>query len=216
MKKPVFITGIGTDVGKTLVAAVLTQALGADYWKPVQAGREPSTDAETLRQLVQNPSVKIHAPAYEFDLPASPHLSARAAGRDIEVVKLYESFQQIQESRPHQQLLIEGAGGLLVPLHQKILMADFIKLLQAEVILVSRNYLGSINHSLLTAAFCRSNDIPVLGWVFTDSYMDYEDEIVEWSGYPKIASIPKLEAVDANRVAATAAELLPALQKYFL
>lgn len=216
MKKPVFITGIGTDVGKTLVAAVLTQALGADYWKPVQAGREPSTDAETLRQLVQNPSVKIHAPAYEFDLPASPHLSARAAGRDIEVVKLYESFQQIQESRPHQQLLIEGAGGLLVPLHQKILMADFIKLLQAEVILVSRNYLGSINHSLLTAAFCRSNDIPVLGWVFTDSYMDYEDEIVEWSGYPKIACIPKLEAVDANRVAATAAELLPALQKYFL
>ena len=79
---------------------------------------------------------------------------------------------------------------------------------------MSRNYLGSINHSLLTAAFCRSNDIEVLGWIFTDSYMDYEDEIVNWSGYPKIASIPKLTEVNKEIVALEANRVKQNLEKF--
>src|SRR5581483_8557036 len=81
-------------------------------------------------------------------------------------------------------LLIEGAGGLLVPLNETEFVADLIKALQAKVILVSRNYLGSINHSLLTARVCKEMQLPVIGWVFNDQYLDYEEEIVQWSNFP--------------------------------
>jgi dethiobiotin synthetase len=200
MKSPIFITGIGTDVGKTLVSAILTEALEADYWKPIQAGIEDGTDAERVKSLISNQQSIIHPEVYKLNTPASPHIAARNEGIDIEVVKLFQSAQAIQEAAEGKELIIEGAGGLLVPLHKKL----FIRLLQARVILVSRNYLGSINHSLLTAAFCRSNDIDVLGWIFTDTYLNYESEIVEWSGYPLIASIPALEKVDKQTIASEA------------
>ena len=112
------------------------------------------------------------------------------------------------------KLLIEGAGGVLVPLHEQVMVVDFIRLLQAKVILVSRNYLGSINHSLLTAAFCRSNNIDVAGWIFTDTYLDYEDEIVEWSGYPKIASIPSLSTINASVISKEAQRIHGQLINY--
>ena len=102
----------------------------------------------------------------------------------------------------------------MVPLNDQDLMLDLIHQLKIPVILVSRNYLGSINHSLLTAAFCRSNNINVVGWIFTDSYLDYEDEIVEWSGYPKIASIPLLPSVDAGIVAKEANRIQANLIKF--
>ncbi len=214
MNKPIFITGIGTDVGKTLVAAILTESLSADYWKPIQAGLEGSTDSSTISNLISNKGSVIHPSLYQLKTPASPHIAARNDGVEIEMIKLFQAAQSIQESIGDKKLLIEGAGGLMVPLHKHVMLVDYIKLLQARVILVSRNYLGSINHSLLTAAFCRSNNIDVVGWIFTDTYLDYEDEIVEWSGYPKIASIPSLATINASVIANEAKRIHGQLIKY--
>ena len=214
MNQPIFISGIGTGVGKTLVSAILTEALAADYLKPIQAGIAEGTDAEIIKSLIGNSSSVIHPATYQLNTPASPHIAARNDGIKIEIAKLFQSAQDIQFNIGAKTLIIEGAGGLLVPLYENIFLVDFIRLLQARVILVSRNYLGSINHSLLTAAFCRSNDIEVLGWIFTDSYMDYEDEIVNWSGYPKIASIPKLTEVNKETVALEANRVKQNLEKF--
>lgn len=98
-------------------------------------------------------------------------------------------------------------GGLLVPLNEREMVADIIRELNAKLILVSRNYLGSINHSLLTAEYCRQKNIPVLGWVFNDQYMDYEEEIVKWSGYPRLASVEKLAKTDKLTIRKQAARI---------
>lgn len=214
MKAPIFITGIGTDVGKTLVAAILTESLGADYWKPIQAGLEGSTDSKTLEGLISNKDSVIHPSLYQLKTPASPHIAARNDGVQIEMIKLFQATQAIQELIGDKKLIIEGAGGVLVPLHEHVMLVDYIRLLQAKVVLVSRNYLGSINHSLLTAAFCRSNNIDVAGWIFTDTYLDYEDEIVEWSGYPKITSIPSLSTINASVISKEAKRIHGQLIQY--
>jgi len=225
----IFITGIGTDVGKTVAAAILTEALEAGYWKPVQAGYDEATDSEFIHSAISNKKTIIHPETYKLKLAASPHIAAREEGIKINLDKIYEEYSKIvshaslnaNDQRPtdksqqagfetnnNQQLIIddeglpvnnqqtianliiEGAGGLMVPLNEKEFVVDLIKRLNASVILVSRNYLGSINHSLITAAVCRQNNLNVLGWIFNVDYMNYEDEIVQWSGYPKIASLP--------------------------
>jgi dethiobiotin synthetase len=214
MPSPIFITGIGTDVGKTLVAAIVTEALEADYWKPVQAGLTEGTDAEKIRSLLSNPHSKIHPEAYRLQTPASPHIAARIDGVEIDPEKIVQQGKEIQQTidRP---LLIEGAGGLLVPISAKHTVADLIKPLQARVILVSRNYLGSINHSLLTAAWCRNNGIDVAGWIFNDDYLQYEDEIVGWSGYPSLGRIARMESINAAKIREQALLLKPVLSGTF-
>jgi dethiobiotin synthetase len=192
---PFFITGIGTGVGKTLVASILTEALHADYWKPVQAGYEDGTDTLTVQELVSNTETVIHPELYRLKTPASPHIAAAKEGVSINMDAIISASKTINTGKP---LLIEGAGGLMVPLTGSLFVADLVKALNARVILVSRNYLGSINHSLLTAAYCRSNGIDVAGWVFNDDYLNYENEIVEWSGYSSLCSIPALKNI--NRV----------------
>lgn len=184
--KPLFITGIGTGIGKTLVSAIITQALQAHYWKPVQAGFNNGTDSLTVQQLVTNTYTIIHKELYKLKLSASPHIAAKEEGINIDLKKIANT----QPTTLNRLLIIEGAGGLLVPLNDNEFIIDLIKKLNARVILVSRNYLGSINHSLLTADVCRANKIEVIGWVFNDQYLHYEEEIVNWSGYKKIASIP--------------------------
>ena len=199
---PIFITGIGTGVGKTVVSAILAEALGAAYWKPVQAGCADGTDSEWVRSVLSGPAV-IHPEAYKLKLAASPHIAAGEEGVRIDLHVIRDRLKEMEADSP--QLIIEGAGGLLVPLNEKEFMADLAHLLQAKLILVSRNYLGSINHSLLTAEVCRQYKLDVLGWVFNDQYMSYEDEIAHWSGFPKIASIPVVEKADAAFVSAQAA-----------
>lgn len=198
--QPLFITGIGTGVGKTLVSAIVAEALGADYWKPVQAGWEDGTDTHTIQDLVSNPVCKVHPEVYRLQTPASPHIAARVDGVQIDTTVIKAAMQTILATIGDKPLVIEGAGGLLVPLSADVLMADLIKELNAKVMLVSRNYLGSINHSLLTAAYCKSNDIEVAGWIFTDDYMQYETEIVQWSGYPSLGSVPKLSIVNPSSI----------------
>ena len=192
--KPIFITGIGTGIGKTLVSAILVEAYQADYWKPVQAGFSAGTDLEWISNLISNKKSKLHPETYKFQMAASPHIAARAENKEIKLKKIIDSYQQLETSNT--RLVVEGAGGLMVPLNQKEFVIDLIKKLEADVILVSRNYLGSINHSLLTASVCRQNDLKVIGWIFNDQYLNYEDEIVEWSGFKKIGSVPKAQEVN--------------------
>lgn len=211
--QPIFITGIGTGVGKTLIAAIVTEALQADYWKPVQAGFDDGTDALSVASFISNKNSTIHPEVYKLKLPASPHIAAREEGITIDLEKINNHFNQLKTGNA--KLVIEGAGGLLVPLNEHEFVIDLIKKLNAKIILVSRNYLGSINHSLLTARVCRENNLDVAGWIFNDQYMQYEDEIVQWSGYKKIGSIPFVKDIDKTFVAEQAMRIKDTLLSIF-
>lgn len=152
-----FVTAIDTDSGKTLVSAILCEALEADYWKPVQAGLP--RDSQTVKSLVSNTRSTVHPEAFLLKTPASPHASAKRDGVTItlESMKLPETTQD---------LVIEGAGGCLVPLNDQDLVIDLINRFHAEAILVADLYLGSINHTLLTIEALRSRNLPIRGIIF--------------------------------------------------
>lgn len=215
MTQPIFITGIGTGVGKTLVAAIVAKALQADYWKPVQAGYEDGTDSEWVKKLITGSGSVIHPELYKLKMAASPHIAAREEHISIEpeAIKKMLDEMMLPLHTVHRSLIIEGAGGLMVPLNETSFVADLIKQLQAKVILVSRNYLGSINHSLLTAEVCRYYKLDVLGWIFNDQYLAYEEEIVHWSGFPKIGAVPYTAHPDASFVKEQAQLMADALKK---
>ena len=226
---PIFITGIGTGVGKTLISAIVTEALGAHYWKPVQAGFADGTDSEWVGERISTLNAtdrpdgqgasatmasRVVPELYKLKLPASPHIAAREEGVIISLDKIAVRLSEIAAAlAPARPLVIEGAGGLLVPLNEREFVLDLVKKLEANVILVSRNYLGSINHSLLTAEVCRSHGLKVVGWIFNDQYLHYEQEIVSWSGVPRIGSIPFQNSPDAEFVRKQAALIGPALRK---
>ncbi len=158
--KPIFITGIGTGIGKTITSAVLVESLQADYWKPVQSGDLEYTDTDKVKELVSNNKSIFHPEAYRLTQPFSPHKSAELDGVKIELSKII-----LPESE--NQLIIEGAGGLMVPLNDTDLMIDLIQKLEAEVILVSKNYLGSINHTLLSAEILKVRGITLRSIIFS-------------------------------------------------
>ena len=191
----IFITGIGTGIGKTIVSAILTEALQADYWKPIQAGFEDGTDTSEIKSLITNEFSIIHHEVYRLKMPASPHIAAREEGIEIDINKIVSLQPIVHQTK---DLIVEGAGGIMVPLNDNEFVIDLIRKLNAKVILVSRNYLGSINHSLLTASICKQRNIEVIGWIFNDQYLAYEEEIVRWSGYSKIVSIPFVDKIDKN------------------
>lgn len=209
MTQVIFITGIGTDVGKTIVSAIITEALQAHYWKPVQAGHTGVTDALWVASMVSNKNTSIFPELYKLQLVASPHIAAREEGLTIDLQAIKNRFNDIISSLSSDSstLIIEGAGGIMVPLNETVFVADLIKLIPAKVILVSRNYLGSINHSLLTAELCKQYEMDVAGWIFNDQYMMYEDEIVRWSGFPKIGSIPFTKNPDKSFIAEQALQI---------
>lgn len=199
--RPIFITGIGTDIGKTVVSAIITQALHTSYWKPIQAGFEVGTDAQVVGSLT-NGQVKILPEVYKLKMPASPHIAAVAENVEINIKTIHKKYLTIKSNN---LIVIEGAGGLMVPLNEHETVADLIQALDAIVILVSRNYLGSINHSLLTAAVCKSKNIPIVGWVFTDTYLNYEEDIVRRTDIPFICTIPFAHNINHAFVLAQAA-----------
>jgi dethiobiotin synthetase len=208
--KPLYITGIGTEIGKTVVAAIVTEALQADYWKPVQAGFANGTDSEWVESMISNRNSRIHPEVYKLSMAASPHLAARAQGTNISLNAIEDAFAAI---RSPNRVLIEGAGGLMAPINEEQFSIDVAKKLNAKLILVSRNYLGSINHSLLTAAACKAAGLDVAGWIFNDEYLNYEEDIARWSGYPVIASIPWATSVSKDFISKQAARIGPALNK---
>ena len=169
--RKIFVTGIGTDVGKTVVSAVLVQALQADYWKPIQTGIDYDSDTEHIKKLITNSHTVFHKEAYALKASASPHAAAKAENMRIDM-------DSIHIPQTANTLIIEGAGGLLVPLNEKDLLIDLIKKLQAEVILVVQNYLGSINHSLLSVEALKSRNIPVLGIILSGVENVFSEEII--------------------------------------
>lgn len=205
--QPIFITGIGTGVGKTLVSAIVTEALDACYWKPVQAGFADGTDSEWVGERISAGHGRIFPELYKLRLPASPHIAAREEGVEIDLDAIAEA---LPAGRP---LVVEGAGGLLVPLNGRQFVLDLVKRLDATVVLVSRNYLGSINHSLLTAEVCRHHGLRVAGWIFNDQYLHYEQEIVAWSRIRAIGSVPFNQLPDAEFIQEQARLLGPALRE---
>src|SRR5690606_20342657 len=155
----IFVTGISTGVGKTVTAAIITEALQADYWKPIQAGDLQQSDSHTIKQLLGNSKTVIHENAYALKMAASPHASARMENTQL-------SSGKIKEPKTQNHLVIEGAGGLLVPLNDTETIADLIKP-DYLVVLVSRHYLGSINHTLLTAEALKNRNLNIAGIVFS-------------------------------------------------
>lgn len=204
MAAPIFITGIGTGIGKTVVAAIITEALEADYWKPVQAGFSDGTDTLWVKERISNCATRFHPELYKLKTAASPHIAAREEGLVIQLDKIIAEIPQYRN-----YLVVEGAGGLMVPLNDQEFVADLILAMGAKVILVSRNYLGSINHSLLTAEICRMRGIPVAGWIFNDHYGNYTADIERWSGFPVLGAIPFSEACDRNFIQSQAKRLAP-------
>jgi dethiobiotin synthetase len=195
-----FVTGIGTDVGKTLVAAILTEALQADYWKPVQAGLTPTTDTATVRALVSNPVSQFHPEAYRLQMPASPH--AAAAAENIRIQP--ELFVLPRTSN---NLIVEGAGGLFVPLAPGFLLVDLLAQLQLATVVVSRNYLGSINHTLLTLEALQTRGLPIRGLVFNgESTPATEEFILQHSGVPVLPRLNPEPEIDAAMVSRYATE----------
>jgi dethiobiotin synthetase len=236
--RPIFITGIGTDVGKTVAAAIVTEALGAAYWKPVQAGFDQGTDTEWVAARLSHPWARVvPQEAYKLKLPASPHIAARQENIIISLEEIHRQFMEIRANLPvlHGQadprhpsdipgwsapapgdyFVIEGAGGLLVPLNESEFIIDLIKKLNAIVILVSRNYLGSINHSLLTAAVCKTQDLDLAGWLFNGEPSGYENEIANWSGATWHLPIPWTENPDKAFVREQGQRLRPGLMMMF-
>jgi dethiobiotin synthetase len=186
-----FVTAIGTDCGKTFFSAILCEALQADYWKPVQAGLPH--DADEIKSLISNPVSKIHPETFVLNTPASPHAAARIDGITIKL----ENFIVPESST----LVIEGAGGCLVPLNDHDYVIDFAKKFDAEIILISKLYLGSINHTLLTADYLARQKFKVKGIVFNGpSNPDSEEIILRHTGLPCLLTIDQEPAISKEVV----------------
>ena len=170
-----FITGIGTDVGKTITSAIVTQALEADYWKPIQAGDLDNSDSNKIQRYISNKKTVIHENSYKLKTPASPHFAAAIDGITIDLKNIIEpSFDNAQDSN---HLVIEGAGGILVPLNNEDCIIDLIKS-DYKIIVVSRHYLGSINHTLLTFEALKSRNLSVAGIIFSGDENKATEEII--------------------------------------
>ncbi|MEJ1240651.1 dethiobiotin synthase [Chryseolinea sp. T2] len=164
-----FVTGIDTDSGKTLVSAILCEALNADYWKPVQAGLP--LDRETVKGLVSNPSTVFHDEQYFLKLPASPHAAAKLEDIRIEM----DCFEL---PRTERTVIIEGAGGCLVPLNQENFVIEIAERFNSEIVLVADLYLGSINHTLLSVSELRRRGLPLKGIIFNGERNPQSEEII--------------------------------------
>lgn len=158
-----FITGIGTDVGKTIASSIIVEALEADYWKPIQAGDLHFSDSDKVKSLISNSKTQFHPNSYQLKTPASPHFSAELDGISIDLKKIKVPHDSYQDKN---HLVIEAAGGILVPLNNNDCVIDLIRN-DYKVIVVSRHYLGSINHTLLTIEALLSRNIQVAGIIFS-------------------------------------------------
>lgn len=192
-KHTYFVTGISTEVGKTVISAVITQALEADYWKPVQAGDLHHTDSDKVADWLSNERSVVHPTTYRLNTPMSPHASADIDGVHIDIEELKRP-----DTRNH--LVIEGAGGLLVPLNEKETIADLM-LPGDRVVLVSRHYLGSINHTLLSVEAIKARGLDVFGIIFVgEEHPTTESIIAEMSGVRILGRMDEEPYIDRHVV----------------
>jgi dethiobiotin synthetase len=195
----VIITGTDTDIGKTVFAAGLAGALRAHYWKPVQAGFAPEGDRETVARLSGLPTTHLLPEAYRLTTPASPHLAARIDGVEIDLDRL--ALPQVAGP-----LVVEGAGGVLVPISETRTMADLFARWQAPVILCARTGLGTINHSLMSIEALRARGVAVLGIALIgDAHEENERIIPLMGGVPSLGRLPRLDPLEPATLAAAMA-----------
>jgi dethiobiotin synthase len=198
MKQSLFVTGTDTDVGKTVLSALLCAALDGIYWKPIQTGASEGTDRQTVKRWANLPDERTIPERYLFEPPVSPHLAARQSGTTIEL-------SQIQlPPHPETTLIVEGAGGVLVPVNETELMIDLMQQLNLPVIAAARSALGTINHTLLTVGALRGRGLDVKAVVMLGDKNEENERAVEHYGNVRVAGrVPRLESI--NREALLAA-----------
>lgn len=194
MKKQFIVAGIGTEIGKTFISSVLVEALQADYWKPIQSGGLDFSDTDTVKSLVSIKNNTFFPEAYRLNEPLSPHAAAALDGVTIELSK-------IQLPVTERNLIVELAGGLMVPLNDNDLVIDMVQQLNLPVILVSKNYLGSINHTLLSIEALKTRNIPVEGIIFNGiSNASTEHFILNYTKLTCLGRIPTQAEIDKPAV----------------
>lgn len=181
-----FVTGIGTNVGKTIVSAVLVEALQSDYWKPIQSGTIDGKDSDLIKELISNSKTIIHPETYSLKEPLSPHFAAHLEGLEIDI-------NSLELPQTNNQLIIEGAGGLLVPINKSHYVIDIAKQFNCEIILVISNYLGCINHSLLSIDYLVRNNFKIKALVFNGEFEDQvKNVIINYVSHLNIVEIKQL------------------------
>lgn len=204
-----FITGIGTEVGKTLVSAIVTEAIQADYFKPIQAGDLDYSDTHKVQNLVSNSITKFHKNAYALNTPMSPHAAAKID--DVQI-----DLNEIKRPKTKNNLVIEGAGGLLVPLNSKDCIIDLIQP-EDVIILVSRHYLGSINHTLLSVEALQNRSFKNIGIIFSGtSTPSTENIILEKTKVKYIGNIDEETQINTKTIQKYANKFRVNLETFFV
>jgi len=203
--KSFFVTGIDTNIGKTIVSAILVEALNADYWKPIQSGDLHYADTDKVKELV-NEKIILHPETYRLNNPLSPHASAKLDNVSI-------SLDSFQLPKTNNNLIVEGAGGLLVPINEDgDYLSDIIEKLGMEIILVSKNYLGSINHTLLSVAYLKSKGISIKGIIIVGEKNESSESIItKNTGVNILHRVPMVEIVTTEFIKGQAELLRTAL-----
>jgi dethiobiotin synthetase len=196
--KKIFVTGTDTDVGKTVVSAILMAGLKAAYWKPVQAGREGMTDTEWIGSVTSFADENFIPEMYLLTQPLSPHASAGHDGVQIEL-KAFE----LPDDEKYPRLVVEGAGGVMVPLNERYLMVDLMKQLDLPVILVARSALGTINHTLLSLESLRGRGLEVFGVVMNGPKNEINKTAIETYGRIKVLAevelLPEINSISLQK-----------------
>lgn len=189
MARRIFVTGIGTEIGKTFCSAILVEALKADYWKPVQAGELDDLDSLWVRDFISNDYSEFHTERFLLSEPMSPHAAAKIDGIEMEI-------SDFKVPKTDNILIIEGAGGLMVPLNEKgDMIVDLIPTVADECILISKNYLGSINHTLLSVELLKQRKIKITGIIFNgDSNSETEAIILKTTGLTCLGRVPMADS----------------------
>ncbi|MBO8217948.1 dethiobiotin synthase [Prochlorococcus marinus] len=188
------ICGTDTDIGKTLISSFFVKGLNSFYWKPIQSGIESQTDSETVEKLAQVSKEKIIKEAYVFTKPLSPHWAAEIDQKAI-------NFDKLRLPKVQGSLIIETAGGLMVPLTRNFLQIDQIKEWNLPVILVCKSSLGTLNHTLLSIEALKQRNIEILGLVVNgEKHLDNPKTLVDFSGIPLIAEFPYIKKMDSNNL----------------
>ncbi len=194
MSQRFFITGTDTGIGKTVVSALLCAALDTIYWKPIQTGTREGTDRNTVMKLARLPRNRTLPEAYRFAPPVSPHLAAKLAGVRIDLRKI-----KMPRIASHENLIIEGAGGVLVPVNEKQLMIDLMAHLKLPVLLVARTALGTINHTLLSLAALRTAKVTISGVILVGKKNIDNYQAIERYGKIQVAGfVPPLAKLNRN------------------
>jgi len=193
-KMQFIICGTDTDIGKTLISSFFVRGLNSFYWKPIQSGIESQTDSQTIQKITQINKEQIINEAYIFTQPVSPHWAA-------EIDKKTINFNMLKLPKVNGSLIVETAGGLMVPITRSFLQIDQIKKWNLPVILVCRSSLGTLNHTLLSIEALKKRNINIAGLVINgEKHLDNAKTISEFSGIPIIAEFPYIQKIDSDNL----------------